>query len=108
MFDQVSGKEHTGLYAFFLDLLYQLISVHTFPAGDQESKPARLGILTCFRKDQFVFGSFQCFFQIIEIMNSAFYKRRELAQLGTSHSCLHIRCFQVVSKMRVHIFMIVS
>mgnify|MGYP007076020536 CR=1 FL=1 len=32
--------------------------IHTFPAGDQESKPARFGILTCFRKNQFVFGSF--------------------------------------------------
>ena len=108
MLDQISRKKHTGLYTFFFDLLYQLISVHAFPAGDQESKPARLGILTCFRKDQFVFGSFQCFFQIIEIMNSAFYKGRELAQLGTSHSRLHIRCFQVISEMRIYIFMIIS
>lgn len=47
---------------------------------------------------------FNASFQII-VMNSAFYKGRELAQLGTSHSRLHIRCFSgYIQNANIHIY----
>ena len=57
MLDQVSGKEHTGLYTMIFHILYDFVSVYALFTGDQESKPAWAGILTWYRKDQLILCS---------------------------------------------------
>ena len=54
MLGQISGKKHSCLNAALLHVLNNFISVYAFLAGDQETKPARVGIFTCLRKDQLV------------------------------------------------------
>lgn len=46
MLDQVSGKEHTRLHALFLDIFDYLVPIHALLAGQKETKPARIGMLT--------------------------------------------------------------
>ena len=108
MFCQVACKQHTRLYPFCFDHLNNLVTVYTFTAGDQETKPARSGILTSLRKNQLVLRSFECFFQIIEVVNSALYEGWKLLKLCTADCSLHVSCFEVISKMRINIFVIVA
>ena len=59
MLYQVSCKEHTGLYAHFLNMLNHLIAVCAFLTGDEEAKPAGSCVLAGLRKNQLVLRACQ-------------------------------------------------
>ena len=54
MLDQITSNQHTCLYAFAFNILNSCISVCSFLAGDQKSKPAWIGMWCCFREDEFI------------------------------------------------------
>ena len=108
MFGEISGKQHTCLHAFALHILNHLVAIYAILTGNQESKPAWRGILTRHRKDKLILGSPKPCHQTVKIVASALDKSREFFQLCTANSCLHFCCLEVVSKMRVHIFVVIA
>ena len=76
--------------------------------GGDVSEYAAAGILRRLRKDQLVFSTPQCFSQSGPVMPSFLNKARELLQLFTADRSLHIGCFKIIAKMRIHILMIIS
>ena len=90
MLGQITCKQHSGLYAILLHVLNYCVAVHTFPAGDKETKPARSGVLARLRQDQLAGGVSQRCFQPVEVMTSALHKARELVKLRTSNGCLKV------------------
>ena len=108
MSGEIAGKEHPGLDSSELRILDQPVPVHALPAGDEEAEPAGAGVFCRPGQDQTILHCLQVLIQTVKIMAPPFYKGRELLQLGTADGCLHVRGFQVISEMRVYIFVIVS
>ena len=39
LFDQITGKQHACLYTMGFQILYHMIFIHTFAAGNEKTKP---------------------------------------------------------------------
>ena len=90
MLDQVSGKEHTRLHALFLDIFDYLVPIYALLAGQKETKPARIGMLTGNRQDICVLGSGKSRFQTGEIVFSALHEGWKLFKLRTADRRLQV------------------
>ena len=108
MLDEVSGKQHSRLDAFALDVLDEFISVSSLFTCDQEAEPAWSGILSRYRKDQTVLCLSESCSQAVEVVASALHEGREFLELGTSDGCLEVCGFQVISEMGIYIFVVIA
>ena len=108
MLGQVSRKQHPGLDALALNVLNQAVPVHALPAGNEKAEPAGIGVLCRHRKNQLIRRILQVFPQAFKIMAPLFHKGGKLIQLGTADGRLHVGGLQIISKMRIHVFMIIA
>ena len=90
MLDQVSGKKHTRLHALFLDVFDYLVSIYALTAGQKETKPARIGMLTGNRQDIGILGSGKSRFQAGEIVFSALHEGWKLFKLRAADRRLQV------------------
>ena len=108
MFDQVSGEQHSRLDAFALDVLDEFIPVCSLLACDQETKPARSGVLRRNREDQAVFRLRKSGSQTVKVVSSALHEGREFLDLRAADRCLKVCRFQVIAEMGVYIFVVIA
>ena len=108
MLGQITCKQHSGLYALLLHVLNYCVAVHTFPAGDKETKPARSGVLGRNREDQAVFRLRKSGSQTVKVVSSALHEGREFLDLRAADRCLKVCRFQVIAEMGVYIFVVIA
>ena len=108
MLCQVAREQHAGLHTLLLDIAHQRIAVHAFPAGDQETEPAGIGIRAGLRKDQAVLRSLQRRLQKSKVLFPALHEGGEFLQLGAADGSLHVRGLQVVAEVGIDVLVVVA
>ena len=89
MFREISGKEHSRLNAMLFNISNDILAIHTFPTGQEESEPAWSGIFTGGGQNEPILHPFQTCQHTVKIISAAFHKGREFLELRDSR--LHIR-----------------
>lgn len=57
MLGQISSEEHSCLNVMVFYVLYDIVPIHAFAAGDEEPEPTGGGVLACLGQNQLVLGS---------------------------------------------------
>ena len=108
MFDQIAGEQHPGLNPPAFHITHNFFTVYAFPHGHHKPKPARIAVRCSFRQNQLILHIAQCSTKVCPVLSAAFHKVRQFFQLFTANGCLHICNLQVITKMAVHIFVVVA
>lgn len=110
VFNDIAAEQETGLNLMIFDITRHIISIQAAFRlnADQEAEPGGLAVCSRLGQDQLILIRLQCRMETFPVMSTCFNKGGELFELLAADSSLHIRHLQVISKVAVHIFVVIA